>query len=226
MSVSIDDVFVNMKDNSKELNELLNQYERVMVLKIYVNGDDELKEKYLKAAEEHNKKIMKNIQHIDAGFDIFTPREGDPIEEYNYGDKRRYFGEGWGRKTHANLIDFKIVCAAQMFYNMNENQINMYNTGYYMYPRSSISKTKLRLANNTGIIDAGYRGNLMGMFDVVGENVTKEPRICDYEGNVFDRYVQICSPGLAPILVEVMDTLEELGSKTSRGTGGFGSTGV
>ena len=34
-----------------------------------------------------------------------------------------------------------------------------------MYPRSSIYKTPLRLANNTGIIDSGYRGNLMGAFD-------------------------------------------------------------
>jgi hypothetical protein len=35
---------------------------------------------------------------------------------------------------------------------------------FYLYPRSSISKTPLMLANHTGIIDSGYRGNLIGAF--------------------------------------------------------------
>ena len=38
--------------------------------------------------------------------------------------------------------------------------------GYYLYPRSSISKTPLRLANSVGIIDAGYRGNIMAKVGV------------------------------------------------------------
>ena len=41
-----------------------------------------------------------------------------------------------------------------------------FSTGFYLHPRSSISKTKLRLANSTGIIDAGYRGHIMAMFDI------------------------------------------------------------
>jgi dUTPase len=41
-----------------------------------------------------------------------------------------------------------------------------FSTGYYMYPRSSLSKTKLRLANSVGIIDSGYCGFLIGMFDI------------------------------------------------------------
>ena len=84
-----------------------------------------------------------------------------------------------------------------------------------MYPRSSISKTQLRLANSTGIIDAGYRGNLMAMFDVEESHT----------GTKFDRYIQICAPSLVPIIVEIVDSLEDLGEETERGTGGFGSTG-
>jgi dUTPase len=34
-------------------------------------------------------------------------------------------------------------------------------TSYYLYPRSSLSKTSFQLANSVGVIDAGYRGNLM-----------------------------------------------------------------
>ena len=95
------------------------------------------------------------------------------------------------------------------------------NTGYYMYPRSSISKTPLRLANSVGIIDSGYRGHLMGMFDCLplaqaGESYTIQP---------FDRLLQICSPDLGPIYVLLVDFENELGGNTERGIGGFGSTG-
>jgi dUTPase len=41
----------------------------------------------------------------------------------------------------------------------------------------------------------------------------------------YDRLLQICAPGLVPIVVEIVNTMEELGSQTERGTGGFGSTG-
>ena len=90
-----------------------------------------------------------------------------------------------------------------------------YNTGYYIYPRSSLSKTNLRLANSTGIIDAGYRGHIIGVFDVLAET-----QILNHE-----RLVQICAPGLVPIVVSLVDQLEDLGEQTQRGTGGFGSTG-
>jgi dUTP pyrophosphatase len=95
-----------------------------------------------------------------------------------------------------------------------------YNTGYYMHPRSSVSKTKLRLANATGIIDSGYRGHLMGMFDLINVSVNEE-----YVVEKYDRLLQICAPGLVPIVVEVVNSIEELGSQTERGAGGFGSTG-
>jgi dUTP pyrophosphatase len=97
-----------------------------------------------------------------------------------------------------------------------------YNTGYYMHPRSSLSKTQLRLANSTGIVDAGYRGHLIGMFDVVN---SPPDRVSEYCGAIYDRYLQICAPGLVPIIVEIVDYREELGEETARGGGGFGSTG-
>ncbi len=102
----------------------------------------------------------------------------------------------------------------------------VFNTGYYMYPRSSLSKTPLRLANSTGIIDSGYRGNLMAMFDVINlpDNLS-DSREADYFGRKLDRYVQICAPGLVPIIVEIVNSIEDLGNETIRGGGGFGSTG-
>ena len=38
-------------------------------------------------------------------------------------------------------------------------------TGYFLFPRSSISKTPLRMANSIGLIDAGYRGEIMAVCD-------------------------------------------------------------
>ena len=84
---------------------------------------------------------------------------------------------------------------------------------FYIYPRSSISKTPLRLANSVGIIDAGYRGNLMLALDNI-KNV-------DYTIKSGQRLAQICSPDLKPITWCFTDEL----SKTARGKGGFGSTG-
>jgi dUTP pyrophosphatase len=96
-----------------------------------------------------------------------------------------------------------------------------------MYPRSSLSKTKLRLANSVGIIDSGYRGNLIGMFDVVNidKEIQNKDMDADYYAKVNDRLLQICAPGLIPIYVEIVDGVYELGSETERGSGGFGSTG-
>ena len=85
--------------------------------------------------------------------------------------------------------------------------------GYFLFARSSISKTRFRLANSVGIIDSGYRGNLCAYFDVLGGSVSTEPH---------QRLVQICAPSLEPFRIEIVDSLDD----TERGEGGFGSTGV
>ena len=36
---------------------------------------------------------------------------------------------------------------------------------YYLFPRSSISKTPLRMSNSIGLIDGGYRGEIMASCD-------------------------------------------------------------
>jgi dUTP pyrophosphatase len=177
--------------------DLLVFYNKFMRLKIFVDSsDNELKTKYKEYIDKHHLKLDNNIDHIDAGFDLFAP------------ESRTLTSSG------VNKLDYKISCSAQI---VGQNNIR-YNTGFYMYPRSSISKSNLRLANNVGIIDAGYRGHLIGMFDVIYVNETNV--------NKLDRHLQICAPGLVPIIVEMVNSMEELGEKTIRGDGGFGSTGI
>lgn len=174
---------------------LLNIYGKYMHVKLFLdNNDDEIQKAYVNAVKLHNDKLSYHPDMIDAGFDILTPAN-DILS-----------------KPFGNKVDFKIVCACKMV------QKDMsYNTGFYMYPRSSISKTPLRLANNVGIIDAGYRGHLIGMFDLVDDNT--------HHIKKFDRYLQICAPGLVPIFIELVESKDHLGEETARGEGGFGSTG-
>jgi dUTPase len=200
---------------------LLSVYDKVMVLKVFVDSDDmNLRDTYHSAANNHNERLLNNVSHIDAGFDLYAPLiDGQTTDDVN---TLHFFGPNRPGVSPINKLDFKVCCSARMYLDSGKN----YNTGYYMHPRSSLSKTRLRLANATGIIDAGYRGHLIVMFDVVNiPDNTPEYMLSDYVGVKYDRYLQICAPGLAPIVVEVVNTNEALGEETVRGAGGFGSTG-
>lgn len=206
------------------MNTLLNIYDRVMVLRLYVDVNDiNLIDRYREAANEHNNRLLNNPHNIDAGFDLFAPGGPDSRDDHNYDPSvLRFYGPGWENQSPVNRLNLRVSCSARIFTDTGKN----FDTGYYMHPRSSLSRTPLRLANSTGIIDAGYRGHLMGMFDVVNlpDNLS-DSREADYFGRKFDRYLQICAPGMIPIVVEIVDFREELGEETARGGGGFGSTG-
>ena len=111
----------------------------------------------------------------------------------------------------SNKVNFGIKCSATIS-DLSRNTST--NTGYYLYARSSISKTPLRVANNQGIIDSGYRGSIIGVLDNISQNTS-------YEAKKGDRLMQICAPNLMPIYVSIVT---DLGEQTSRGEGGFGST--
>ena len=91
---------------------------------------------------------------------------------------------------------------------------NQDGKGYFLFPRSSISKTPLRMANSIGLIDAGYRGEIMAVCD----------NIKDYYFSIKkgDRLFQLVSSDLSDIEFSIVDKL----SDTTRGAGGFGSTGA
>lgn len=85
---------------------------------------------------------------------------------------------------------------------------------YYLFPRSSISKTPLRMANSIGLIDGGYRGEIMAVCD----NIKSEA----YTAEKGQRLFQLVATDSSPIQYELVEELE----MTTRGTGGFGSTGI
>ena len=186
--------------------------DKFFLLKIYLDGvssdivrkyiDDvskrqKLVESYINRYYINNAKLVaspseidKHI-HIDAGFDLYVP------SSYDVDSK--------------TLVKVNTRVKTAMYY-------DSIPCGFYMYPRSSTgTKTPLRLANNVGVIDSGYRGNCIAAFDNNSEQC--------YHIEKGDRLVQICGGNLLyPIYPVIVDSFEELGS-TYRGSGGFGSTG-
>ena len=153
-------------------------------------ANNELREKYMISVEEHNRQV--NSSHPNSGFDLFSPED---IE------------------TNLNTVklDTQVTCSM-----LDDNKNNC---GFYLYPRSSISKTNLRFANSVGIIDSGYRGRLLAIFDIIRN---------DYVSTTIEKHsrlLQICSGDLQPFIVILVDDKSVLG-ETARGSGGFGSTGV
>ena len=82
-----------------------------------------------------------------------------------------------------------------------------------IFPRSSNSKTDLMLTNHVGVIDSGYRGEVILKFRPTDDN----PVIY----NVGERVGQII---VLPYPKVVFDEVLLL-SESERGTGGFGSSG-
>jgi dUTP pyrophosphatase len=183
------------------------------VLKLAVNTDNaELLELYTEHVAKHNVSVEQSF-FPNSGFDLFVPSESVFDKDFI-----------------TRFVDLKIKC--EMLYCDKNLQVTLendegepetvsgasYSCGYYVYPRSSISKTPLMLANHVGIIDSGYRGNLMAA-------LRKLP--CDKPSYVIEKHTrlfQICHPSLCPVFVVIVPE-SELNS-SERGTGGFGSTGT
>ena len=84
------------------------------------------------------------------------------------------------------------------------------NQPYLLMPRSSIAKTSLRLSNSIGLIDAGYRGEIMAAVD----NIKNIP----FALEVGQRLFQLVGMDGSEINFELVENL----STSSRGSGGFG----
>jgi dUTP pyrophosphatase len=168
------------------------------LLKLFIDSkDNELLNLYTDFSRKHNSVVMDGGL-FDAGIDLFCP------------EKLIMSGRQTGKVDHC-------VKAAMEFID-NIDKDSGIPVGYYLYPRSSTgTKTPLRLSNSIGIIDSGYRGHIIAVFDNWQDvNFTIEP---------YQRLVQLCPPNLTyPIYVRLVEKEEDLGV-TVRGGGGFGSTG-
>lgn len=92
---------------------------------------------------------------------------------------------------------------------------------YLLLARSSTSLTPLRMSNQVGLADAGYRGELIARVDYFGKDF-------EYEIPFGRRLFQIVQYNWLPFnKVIVCDSPHQLPpAPDSRGEGGFGSTGA
>ena len=89
----------------------------------------------------------------------------------------------------------------------------------FLFPRSSNTKKDLILGNSVGVIDSGYRGEVVFKFrELLPSERDIEFGAREYE--IGDRVGQIVIMPVPQIEFNVVDEL----STTDRGVGGFGST--
>ena len=140
------------------------------------------------ASKDSDLKLIE-INRENAGFDLYVPREV-------------VFAPG-----ERKLVSMEVKAAVEGVFRSSHH--------YWMAPRSSISKTGLMLLNSMGIIDKGYRGELMAYFwNTTNETVTVTKG---------QRLVQLMTPCLGDWWKAQI--VSSLGAPTARGDGGFGSTG-
>jgi dUTP pyrophosphatase len=128
---------------------------------------------------------MKKNYDTDSGFDLSVPLD---------------------HIIPANAISYKIPLGVACIPDVVQ--------GYYLYPRSSIIKTPLRLANSVGIIDSTYTGEIIAVVDNISDK--------EYTVSMNTRLFQLCAPDLKPF--ESITFVDEL-PVTERGSNGFGSSG-
>ena len=114
----------------------------------------------------------------------------------------------------ATLLDLGVK--ARMVKHYEQNNIPYETCHFWLAPRSSIWKSNVRQANSLGVIDSSYRGVLMG---AVLTN-TNDPSHIQAGSRLF----QVLAPDMGYISRVRILSESDLDS-TSRGEGGFGSTG-
>jgi dUTP pyrophosphatase len=85
-----------------------------------------------------------------------------------------------------------------------------------IFPRSSVRNYDLSMSNCVGVIDSGYRGEIMVTFNILNLHTVEN----SYQ--VGDRIAQLV---IMPVPLAQYVEVAEL-SETQRGTDGHGSTGV
>lgn len=111
------------------------------------------------------------------------------------------------KSKKVTFINHKVACEM-----IEEKLFNKKNVPFLLVPRSSLSKTPLIMANSIGIIDRGYRGNLIA---AVYNTSNKDYVIYNHT-----RLFQVVHPSLCEFKKEIVKKL----SKSERGDKGYGSS--
>lgn len=111
--------------------------------------------------------------------------------------------------TSADMFKGQMIYGTGLAVEIPEGMVGL------VFPRSSVRNYNLSMSNSVGVIDSGYRGEIMITF-----NITEKDKFpATY--NIGDRIAQLV---IVPVPLVQYTEVEEL-SETQRGTEGHGSTG-
>ena len=149
------------------------------------------------------------------------------------------------KKAHPSDAGFDLVATSR---EIDEYGNIVYGTGIaieipegyvgYAFPRSSISKYDLVMANSTGVIDSHFRGEMKfkfrpalmtRSFDALEEDSAYNGDIANWSEDNDSGFVPCVGARIAQLIIMPIPEIdfeeaEEL-TATDRGTGGYGSTG-
>ena len=161
----------------------------------------------------------------DAGYDIVAT--SDPIIHGSL-----YMGLQYTAIYH---IEYETELIIEPETNLDTGEFDLF---MLLYPRSSIIKTNLSLANSVGVIDSGYRGKIKVCFKYIGQpedmkiiegknfkgglskgiTMSVNPQRVYHKG---DKIAQLVPCKHYNINMKTVKNLKD----SQRGEGGFGSTG-
>lgn len=126
-------------------------------------------------------------------------------------------------RKHITDAGYDLTATSRKYEGMDENIV--YGTGIaveiprgyvgLVFPRSSISKKTLVLTNSVGVIDSGYRGEIMVKF----KDISRTYNCVPYD--IGERVAQLIIIPIPDIEFEEVDELQS----SDRGADAYGSTG-
>lgn len=143
---------------------------------------------------------------------------------YDHVQRRRKTDSGVDLLCPQTTLDFsESKLAAQISTGIIAAAVDMHGSPkpYILLARSSTSLTPLRMSNQIGLADAGYRGELFARVDCV------DPSVSSFEIEKGRRLFQIVQHNWLPfdnvIIVNQLSDLPQ--ARDDRAGGGFGSSG-
>lgn len=177
--------------------------------------------------------IIKSNVILDLIDKRINARINNKLKELDNIDVKIFTKEGAKIPTRAHDDDYGYdIYAHNIEYDYNRDRYIIHTgihveipKGYaiHIYPRSSLSKTEFYIPNAPGIVDAGYRGEILIIFKCRTDIYISKLRT-SFPFKEGDRIAQMnIVKSLNINFIEVKDETEL--SNTERGNDGYGSTG-
>ena len=154
---------------------------------------------------------------------VYVPHENLRSDMVSHVNNRRWTDSGFDLPSRAMTLDFSTTRSGVEM-KLGAHLAALDDSGnpvpYLLLARSSTSLTPLRMSNQIGLADAGYRGELIARVDCVSDDTRY---VIESGRRLFQVVQHNWLPWKDIIFVDKLDDLPA--PPDNRGAGGFGSTG-